>query len=549
MQKLPRLVLLALMTSAHGAEFVKPVSLQSAFAALSPLSAGPAAGFDLKALGAAAKDNPALGIAAAALADPAFIRNNAAHLEKLLGGPAVLANVGAQSAALAQAARSDPALAASLTSLRSDVGVSALADLGVAVQTGGRSLDGLIQDKPVFGEDRVLREKFNSQSYSSEGHQKVLRIMAQQAGLPVQFRVSETPIFLPREFLEKINRYGGELIAQLSRPDYLKESEKAIPQQFRVQEGGAHPTFVQVDFGIARAADGSLQPSLTEIQAFPSLYAYQPTLAQAFLDGYGLDPSFRYFMSGLDAKSYKDRLRRALVGDYHPENVILMEIHPERQKTRQDFLLTEKLTGVPTVALADVKKDGRQLYYVKDGRRIDIKRIYNRVVPDEFLRDNVQASFNFNDDLDVEWVDHPSWYFRMSKFSLPHLDHPGVSKSWFLDRLESVPADLENYVLKPLFSFGGAGIIVGPTAADLAAVPAEKRGEYLLQKRFSFAEFIETPVGATKAEIRVLFLWLKGSIPVPVTNLVRTGRGLIMSVGANNEPWAGSSAAIYPAKP
>jgi hypothetical protein len=307
--------------------------------------------------------------------------------------------------------------------------------------------------------------------------------------------------------------------------------------------------FVQVDFGLVRDAGGELQPKLVELQAFPSLYAYQVTLAQSGIDVYGLNQrdsgsELKYFLSGLDEKSYRELLRSAIVGNHDPENVILMEVHPQAQKTLPDFLLTEKMLGVRTVDIEAIKKHGSQLYYERNGGRVPIRRIYNRAIVDELQRKNVSLGFDWRDDLDVEWAGHPNWYFRISKFSIPYLRHESVPKTWFLDRLDQVPDDLQNYALKPLYSFAGLGVVIAPKKEDIEAIPAEKRAEYILQERLHFEPIIETPFGRTKAEVRVMYVWL-GELRAVLT-IIRMGRGLMMGVDHNrNMEWVGASAGLY----
>jgi len=160
------------------------------------------------------------------------------------------------------------------------------------------------------------------------------------------------------------------------------------------------------------------------------------------------------------------------------------------------------------------------------------------------VRKKLRLSFNFTDDLDVEWAGHPNWYFRMSKFSLPFLKHDCVPKTSFLDRVEPLPNDLENYVVKPLFSFAGLGVILNPTKEDLANIPKAKRSQYILQERMHFEPVIETPMGGTKAEIRIMYIWLDELLPV--MTIIRMGRGLMMGVDHNkNMQWVGSSAGFY----
>jgi hypothetical protein len=338
---------------------------------------------------------------------------------------------------------------------------------------------------------------------------------------------------------------GKELIRQLvNNPEYRKRSAESIPAQFNVPGETPHPMFIQVDFGLVRDAVGELHPKLVELQAFPSLYAYQPVLARTFVDVYGLDQGMRYLLGGLDSASYLRLLQRAIVADQDPQNVILMEIDPEHQKTLPDFLLTEKLLGIRTVDIRTIQKDGNHLFWVSDGKRIPIRRIYNRAIVDELERRGAKLAFDFRDDLEVEWAGHPNWYFRISKYSIPHLKHTSVPKTWFLDRLEQVPDDLENYALKPLYSFAGLGVVIAPTKQDVAALPSERRSQYILQERLHFEPVIETPLGRTKVEVRVMYIWV--DVLTPVLTILRMGRGLMMGVDHNrNMEWVGSSAGLY----
>lgn len=396
-----------------------------------------------------------------------------------------------------------------------------------------------------------LRQEFNK-NFTPEKYRAFLRRIDDLCGTHVQFRLSETPCFFPKELIDRMAADGKELIRQLvDNPEYRAKSDEAVPSEFEVPNEAPHPMFVQVDFGLVRDANGELHPKLVELQAFPSLYAYQGYLAQAYIDIYELRaPSpetrveLKYFLSGFDANSYRDLLRRAIVGAHDPENVILMEIHPQQQKTLPDFLLTEKMLGVRTVDIVDIKKDGLRLYYERDGKRIPIHRIYNRAIVDELQRRNVNLAFDWRDDLDVEWAGHPNWYFRISKFSIPYLKHESVPKTWFLDRLDEVPADLKNYALKPLYSFAGLGVVIAPKKEDIAAISTDKRPYYILQERLHFEPVIETPFGGTKAEVRVMYIWLEQLMPV--LTIIRMGRGLMMGVDHNkNMEWVGASAGLF----
>ncbi len=389
-----------------------------------------------------------------------------------------------------------------------------------------------------------LRQQFND-SFTPEKYHAFLRRVDEACGTHVQFRLSETPCFFPKALVDRMASDGRDLIRQLvDNPAYRAKSDEAVPPEFKVPNEAPHPMFVQVDFGLVRDARGELQPKLVELQAFPSLYSYQTSLADAYIDVYGLDRRLNYLLSDLESSSYRELLRRAIVGSHEPENVILMEIDPAHQKTLPDFLLTEKMLGVRTVDIVDIRKDGSRLYYDRGGKRIPIRRIYNRAIVDELERKHVKLAFDWRDELDVEWAGHPNWYFRISKFSIPYLKHASVPKTWFLDRLEEIPADLENYALKPLYSFAGLGVVIAPTREEIAAIPAEKRPYYILQERMHFEPVIATPFGGTKAEVRVMYIWLDDL--TPVMTIIRMGRGLMMGVDHNkNMQWVGASAGMY----
>jgi len=387
------------------------------------------------------------------------------------------------------------------------------------------------------------RQDFNSR-FTPEKYERLRREMTSRCGIEVPFALCETPCFFPHALVERMGEDGKALIRQLvENPEYRERSEASIPAKFRVPNEPPHPMFIQVDFGLVRDSAGELQPKLVELQAFPSLYAYQPVLAQAYVDVFALDRKLCYFLSGLDSPSYQRLLRDAIVAGHDPANVVLMEVHPEEQKTRPDFLLTEKLLGIRTVCITKIRKQERQLFYEDGGKQIPIERIYNRTIVDELERKGVALPFDFRDELDVEWAGHPNWYFRMSKYSIPFLKHPSVPRTWFLDQLTEMPADLEDFVLKPLYSFAGLGVVIAPSRKEIEAIPEGKRSEYILQERLNFTPVVETPHGATKVELRIMYVWLREL--VPVLTIVRMGRGLMMGVDQNkNMAWVGSSAAL-----
>ena len=390
-----------------------------------------------------------------------------------------------------------------------------------------------------------LRIAFN-EHWTGEKYRELLSQLDARCGTHVSFRVSETPVFIPPPLLRRMEESGREIMLQLlGNPEYMSASERTLPRGFHVREESSHPLFAAVDFGIVRDAHGELSVRLIELQGFPTLFAYQVELCELYQSVYALPEGLSPFAGGLDAAGYWRLFRSAVLGDCSPEHVVLLEIDPLLQKTLPDFRLTEKACGITTVNVRDVVRKEKRLFYrrEKGGTLCPIHRIYNRVIPEDLERSG--AAFDLHEDLDVQWAGHPSWFFRMSKFSLPFIDHPTVPKTVFLSDVGTVPDDLQKWVLKPLFSFAGGGVKVAPGPHDLETISAEHRANYVLQERVNYAPVVETPEGPTKAEIRIMYIWLEQ--PTAVLNLVRMGRGAMMGVDHNkNMAWVGSSAGFWP---
>jgi hypothetical protein len=390
-----------------------------------------------------------------------------------------------------------------------------------------------------------LRRAFNA-SWTPERYQTFLRTLNDRVRVPIEFPVSETPCFFSRSLIEALAASGDAYTHQALTPSAAAAAEAVTPERFRGPNRGDVPTFVQVDFGLVRTDDGRIKARLVELQAFPSLYGFQPALADAYRAAFDLPETIHPYIGALSRTSYLALLREAIVGRHDPAQVVLMEIEPERQKTRPDFVMTEELWGVRAIDTSDVIRQGRALLYRRDGVLTPIRRIYNRVIPDELQRKRIALPFDYRDDLDVEWAGHPAWYFRISKFSIPWLRGPEIPRTWLLDSVDKLPLDREQLLLKPLFSFAGGGIVFSPTDTELDAIPAGERANYMLQERLSFEPVIETPYGPTQAEIRIMYVWtdrLRAVLP-----LVRMGRGKMMGVDHNKGlRWVGASAGFMTA--
>ncbi|MBX6324681.1 MAG: hypothetical protein IRY93_01450 [Chthoniobacterales bacterium] len=393
--------------------------------------------------------------------------------------------------------------------------------------------------------DPNLRAAFNA-DFTPDKYAALTRCVNETEKWPADFRISETPIFLTREFTEKITRAAREIVAATRTPEFLKHAARAVPKAMEVPNESAHPNFVVIDFAIC--AEGErLVPRLIELQAFPSLFGFQLLLLGCIRKAYPIIPrNWTSSFGGINDEAYIQLLRRTILADAAAENVILLEIEPEKQKTRVDFAATERLLGVRPVCVTKITKRGRHLFYECDGRQVRIERIYNRVIFDELMRrPDLNLSFRFQDDLDVTWVGHPNWYFRVSKHSLPFLKTEFTLPAFFADEFPS-DQNAGEYVLKPLYSFAGHGVDMGPTREKIAGL--RNPHEWILQKKIEYAAFVPTVDGRkSRAEIRMMFVWPENdSDPTLVNNLVRMSQGKMMGVDFNiDKTWVGASIALH----
>jgi len=389
-----------------------------------------------------------------------------------------------------------------------------------------------------------MRARFNA-DFSDARYEELLRIANETERWPVDFRISETPLFLTPAFTNEVSQAAKDIVSKLRTPEFAKHARTSIPPGLEVPGETPHPTFLQVDFAICEH-QGRLVPRLIELQGFPSLYGFQIFLLRCMRHVYPAIPDdWVPFFNGYNEHSYTELLRRVIVGDADPESVVLLEIEPEKQNTRIDFVCTETLLGVAPVSLTEVTRRGNELFYERDGREVRIERIYNRVIFDELLRrPDLSFGFNFQHEINAKWIGHPNWYFRISKHVLPFLESPYSSRAFFADEFPA-GENLSDFVLKPLYSFSGLGVDLEPTPEKLRVI-AEPH-TWILQEKVHYAEFVPTPDGSkSKAEIRMMFVWPDGEEPILVNNLVRMSQGAMMGVKFNkNKTWVGSSIALH----
>ncbi|SDD64760.1 hypothetical protein [Niabella drilacis] len=391
-----------------------------------------------------------------------------------------------------------------------------------------------------------LRQAYNT-AFTDEKFQAFVQALNNYS-TPIQFRIAETPVFIPQTFSQQMIDACEQIVDVILQPDFKEKTTRAIPENYRVPNENAHPHFIAFDFGICRNANGGLEPQLIEMQGFPTLFGYQVLLDDVFSEHFGIPPGYSSYLGGLNRQSYLELFKKIVVGHEDPENVILLEIFPQQQKTNVDFYCTEDYLGIRMVCVTELIRKGDQLFYLKDGVATRIKRIYNRVIFDELQQQEAavqeKAAVLFKD-LDVEWVTHPNWFYRISKFTLPLIQHPNIPETRFLSDIKEIPVALDHYVLKPLFSFAGQGVVIDVTPADIAAIKDPEN--WILQKKVEYASVIQTPDEPAKAEIRIFYFWEEGAArPRPVNNLARLSKGKMIGVRFNKDKtWTGGSFALF----
>jgi hypothetical protein len=392
----------------------------------------------------------------------------------------------------------------------------------------------------------ALRKSFN-ESFTRQFYTDFMSDLDSRYPGAIEFRIAETPIFIPRDFLAKLTDICEHLVDLILDPRFLEWTERAIPTDDRVPNENKHPHFIAFDFGICEDGSGGYQPQLIEMQGFPSLYGFQVYYPETLRRHFAIPDYYSQFLSGGDQPAYLKLLKEVILGDCPPEEVILLEIRPHQQKTRVDFYCTRDYLGIQPVCLTELIQEGKKLFYIHPvtGKKTRVSRIYNRVIFDELhhAAATLGPHPDIRQDLDVQWVTHPNWFYRISKFTLPYIHHSFSPEAFFLNEISQPPDDLQNYVLKPLFSFAGQGVVIDPQLSDLDVKDPQN---WILQRKVKYADLIPTPDVPAKAEIRMMYLW-KDDAPRPTLaiNLARLSKGKMIGVNFNKDrEWVGGSVAF-----
>ncbi len=394
-----------------------------------------------------------------------------------------------------------------------------------------------------------IRKAYNAY-FTEERYNNFLRDIEETYHYTPKFRIAETPVFLDKAFKNQLIEACNDIIKVIEKPDFKSLTEDAfLDPTHKIPNENDIPKFVQFDFGICEDQDGKLSPKLIELQGFPTLYGFQIFLNKMYRKHFGaiIPENFHQHVTGMPHMEYVEMLREEIVGDTDPKQVVLLEIDPHHQTTAVDFYVTRDILGIEIVCVREIIKKGRSLYYVNEKKEeVKIKKVFNRVIFDElYQHEDLKMSFSFQDDLDIEWIGHPNWFFRISKYLLPILKGKYVPKSFFLDKLDTLPEDLENYVLKPMFSFAGAGVHINVTPKIIDSI--KNKSNYILQEKVKYAPVVKTKDIDAKVEIRMIMIHNSKTNKIEIaSNLVRLSKGEMVGVRYNKDKtWVGGSTAYF----
>ncbi len=390
--------------------------------------------------------------------------------------------------------------------------------------------------------DKQQRDNYNK-TFNAEKYLDFLSKLNE--GFPaIPFRVAETPLFLSNQLAQDLIEAGQAILEFINRPDYKRLTERAIPLNKKVPAENEHPHFLCLDFGLCTDDQGLIKPKLIELQGFPSLYSFQVHLAEHYQKCFQIPQNWVPFGLNSSFSRYMESLRNLIIGNAAPAAVVMLDFNPQQQKTAIDFYLTAKFLVLKVLSIEEILVEGSKLYYLDQGQQVYIEKIYNRLIFDELDQMNYAfKEFDPRKEYEVEWITHPNWFYRVSKFTLPFLKGEYFPEAYFLNELQEYPSDLENYVLKPLFSFAGTGVKIHINKSDLLAIADPEN--WILQRKVNYAPLIQSPDSAVKAEVRLMYIWEDGGSPELVMNLVRLSKGEMIGVSYNDHStWVGGSVAF-----
>jgi hypothetical protein len=390
---------------------------------------------------------------------------------------------------------------------------------------------------------KSIREIFNK-NHTESDYRNLQTHFENILKRPIPFRIAETPVFVSKDFKDQMLEATEAIIDFILDPIHHEITHRFVPNNFQSVINQEHPALLVIDYAVIYGEDGRLEPSLIELQGFPSLYGFQVELDRYWKSKNNMCKNLTSYLNGYDETKYLQDLKDIILGDKDPINVILLDLFPTKQKTQLDFICLKSQLGIETVCLTQIFSEGNQLFYFNNGDKIRIHRIFNRLVPDELNQHPELKHIDLRLPYDVIWINHPRHFFQISKCLLPLLQHRFIPECHYLNDFDFCQP-LEQWVLKPLFSFAGSGVCMDVNLEKLKAIQDPEN--WIMQRKVNYAPIIETPDGPAKTEIRLFLLWKSGwSRPIAAHNLARISKGAMIGTQFNlNRNWVGGTIAFF----
>lgn len=389
----------------------------------------------------------------------------------------------------------------------------------------------------------IINEQFSEVKYA-----EMIQLMDKKYPSALEFRICETPIFIPQYFTKRIVNAGENIIGQLDVLTNKNVFQNAILPNYRLPGNEKYCPFLLLDFGVCKDEKGDLVPKLIELQGFPSMYFWELQERDLYRKLYDFSTDVNDLFQGMNTSDYLKLLRKIILDDCSPEEVVLMDFRPEKQKTRIDFQIAKSLLGIQIKCISQLFADENgNVYYWNHGKKKPVKRIYNRLILDEFFakKDQLPRYLDIFQPLQIDWVAHPNWFYTYSKFCLPFLQDECVPDTKFVSELSEIPTNLSDFVLKPIDSFAGNGVKINVQLSDFHNIDPER---WILQRKVDYASVVPSPSGAlSKVELRMMYFKYSENEPYRlVHNLARLSKGNMSGVNHNqSSEWTGSSLAFF----
>src|SRR6187399_25552 len=167
----------------------------------------------------------------------------------------------------------------------------------------------------------AIRRDYNK-NFTKEKYEAFLNDLNSVHPGAIEFRVAETPVFVPKDFTKKMLDACESIVDIIVDPKFKELTKNAIPKHLQVPGENHHSHFLAFDFGICENEAGEYEPQLIEMQGFPTLFGFQVYYPETLEKYWPIPENYSHYFNGLDKNSYIKELKELLIGNADPEEVI-----------------------------------------------------------------------------------------------------------------------------------------------------------------------------------------------------------------------------------